>query len=227
MTTNVIIVGAGGHGQVVADILLRMADAGANIRLVGYLDDDSHLHGHRILNVPVLGFIRDIENVLHDAIIVAIGDNAVRRQVSARLCNAGEHFINAIHPSAIIAPDVHIGRGVMICANAVVNTGTEIGDNVILNTGCTVDHHNSIGGYAHIAPGVHLAGNVTVDVGSLVGIGSAIIPGKRVGEWSVVAAGAVVTRDVPDLTMVAGVPARFIRRLSLTPMEPAPGVKCK
>jgi acetyltransferase-like isoleucine patch superfamily enzyme len=87
-----------------------------------------------------------------------------------------------------------------------------IGDNVILNTGCTVDHHNRIGNHARIAPGVHLSGDVTIGEGTLVGIGATMIPQRTVGAWSVIGAGSVVTRDIPAYATAVGMPARVIRR---------------
>lgn len=101
----------------------------------------------------------------------------------------------------------------MICAGVVVNTGSVIGADVILNTGCTVDHHNRIGDHAHIAPGVHMGGEVEVGEGALVGIGATVMPRKRIGAWSVVGAGTLVTRDVPDGVVVVGAPARVVREL--------------
>jgi len=80
---------------------------------------------------------------------------------------------------------------------------------ILLNTGCTIDHHNRIGDHAHIAPGVHLGGQVEIGQGALVGIGATVLPQRRIGAWSVVGAGAVVADDVPDNATVIGVPARL------------------
>ena len=95
----------------------------------------------------------------------------------------------------------------MICAGAVINPGTEIGTNVILNTGCTVDHHNQIGDHVHIAPGVNTGGDVTIGEGTLLGIGSTVMPGRVVESWCTVGAGACVTKTVPQGATVVGVPA--------------------
>jgi acetyltransferase-like isoleucine patch superfamily enzyme len=94
----------------------------------------------------------------------------------------------------------------------VVNTGSVIGDNVILNTGCTVDHHNSIGSHSHIAPGTHSGGGVHISEGVLVGIGAAIIPGCSIGQWAIIGAGSTVTKDIPAFTTAVGTPARVIKR---------------
>lgn len=210
---RVLILGAGGHAQVVADILLRMRDAGAAVAPMGYLDDDAQLMGRMFLGLPVLGGIDETSTIDHDAVVVAIGHNETRERIFAALLARNERFVVARHPGAIVAPDVQIGPGAVICAGAVVNPGSVIGANVILNTGCTVDHHNTIGDHAHIAPGVHLGGDVLVGIGTLVGIGATVIPQRSVGDWSVVGAGSVVTKTIPACVVAAGMPARVVRKL--------------
>ena len=210
---RVLIIGAGGHAQVVADILLRMREAGINLTPIGYLDDNPALAGQNLLGLPVLGSVASLSRTAHDALIVAIGDNEVRQRIIQSLQVQGERFAIARHPSAVIAPDVMIGPGSMICAGVVVNPGSTIGANVILNTGCTVDHHNRIGDHVHIAPGVHLGGEVQIDEGTLVGIGATVMPQRRVGAWSVVGAGALVHTDIPDHVVAVGTPARIVRHL--------------
>ena len=205
---RVLVVGAGGHGQVVADCLLRMAEAGASISPIGFVDDNPTLVGNIYLQLPVLGTVAAIATIPHDGLILGIGQNRTRRNLYATLSAEGQRFVAAIHPRAIIAPDVTIGIGTLICAGAIVNTGSHIGENVIINTGATVDHGNRIGDHAHVAPGVHLGGDVTIREGALVGIGATVMAQQEVGKWSVVGAAALVHTTVRDGATVVGIPAR-------------------
>jgi sugar O-acyltransferase (sialic acid O-acetyltransferase NeuD family) len=193
---RIVIMGAGGHAQVVADILWRMRDAGQDILPVAYLDDNPALHGQTFLDIPVMGGTDQLFQIEHEAVIAAIGHGRIRQQLFITLQQQGEQFVIARHPTAVIAPDVQIGPGAMICANVVVNTGAVIGQNVILNTACTIDHHNQIGDHAHVAPGAHLGGDVWVGEGALVGIGAIVLPQRRIGRWATVGGGAVIVRDV-------------------------------
>lgn len=208
---RVLIVGAGGHAQVVADILWQMHKVDSSVCPIGYLDDNPTLNGISFLGLPVLGPLSRCADFAHEALVIAIGDNKIRSSLFDRFKTLGEPIITVIHPRAVIATEVSLGPGCMICAGAIINPGSVIGANVIINTGSSVDHHNQIGDHAHIAPGVHLGGNVKIGEGVLVGIGATVLPQRNIGAWSVVGAGAVVNHDVPDRVLVAGVPARFVR----------------
>lgn len=210
--SRVLILGAGGHAQVVCDILARACEAGVKCHPIGFLDDDTRLVGATLMGLPVLATIAHVHEFAHDAVVVAIGHNDTRARLFALMRAQGVHMVNAIHPTAVLAPDVRLGEGVVICAGVVVNTGAVIGDNVILNTACSVDHHDRIGPHAHVAPGSHLGGHVEIGEGVLVGIGTSVIPGRSIGDWAIVGAGSVVTRDIPPCSTAVGVPARVIRR---------------
>ena len=188
-------------------------DARMGVVPMGFLDDRRNLRGQSLLGIPVLGEIGDRNNIQHDASIVAIGANENRKEICLLLQKENRSLALARHPGSIIAPDVRTAAGSMICAGSIVNTGSIIGEAVILNTGSTVDHHNEIGNYVHIAPGAHLGGEVVVGEGALIGIGATVMPQRRIGAWSIVGAGALVHQDVPDRSVVAGVPAKVIRRL--------------
>lgn len=203
---DMVILGAGGHGRVVLDVIQQ---AGKH-KPVGFLDNNRSLHGRRVDGLPVLGGLEQLAELKKRGIegaIVAIGDNGVRRAMADILESDGFELLNAIHPSAQLANTVNVGRGVVIAAGALVCAHCQIGDYVILNTGCIVDHESMIGTCAHICPGVRLAGHVTVESGAFIGIGATVIQNLRVGFESVVGAGSVVVQSVDPMTTVVGVPA--------------------
>jgi len=208
---RVLILGAGGHAQVVANILLRAYEIHEHDYPIGYLDDNPDLQDQTLFGLPILGKMADFGHIDNDALIVAIGDNHSRQNLFDQLQKQGKRFVIACHPVTVIAPDVRIGPGTVIGAGVVINPGSVIGCNVILNTSCTVDHHTLIADHVHIAPGVHLGGNVEIGEGTLVGIGATVMPNCRVGSWSTVGAGALIHRDVANHVVVFGVPAQVIR----------------
>jgi sugar O-acyltransferase (sialic acid O-acetyltransferase NeuD family) len=207
---DIIILGAGGHGRVVLDILMQ-----AKLhKPVGFLDNNEKLKGRRVDGLPVLGNMDTLPELysrgIHGA-VVAIGDNGVRRAMADALEQGGFEIANAIHPSAQIARNATIGKGVVIAAGTLICAHCQIGDHAILNTGCIIDHESTIGMAAHICPGVRLAGHVIIESGAFIGIGATVTQNVRVGCEAVVGAGAVVIRDVEPMTTVVGVPARCIK----------------
>ena len=206
---RIIIIGAGGHGQVVADIVRSMPASDRSIEIVGYLDDRFG-EEDLVADFPILGVARDLDRFPHDGVVVAIGDNRNRQVLFADLLERGEQILSLRHSSSVVSPRASLGSGTMISAGVIVNPGTVVGENVILNTGATIDHHNRIGSHAHIAPGAHLGGDVRVGEGALIGIGACILPGIQIGAWSVVGAGSVVTSDLPPGVTAFGVPAKTV-----------------
>lgn len=202
--SGVVVVGGGGHAKVVLSTLLA-----SGFPVVGILDDDEKKWGQRIFNIPILGPLNMLRSGTFTKAIVAIGDNRNRKKIAEDYKGCCE-WVSVIHPHSFVHQDVQIGEGTVVFAGAVIQPGTTLGNHVIINTGVTVDHDCTVGDFVHLAPGVNLAGLVVVEEGGFLGVGSVLIPEKRVGRWAIVGAGAVVIRDVPPLTTVAGVPAKPI-----------------
>ncbi len=201
---GILILGAGGHAKVVADILI-----GQGLQVAGYLDDNPETWNTKPLNIPVLGPTHSYVKYEIDGMIIGIGLNATRRSLAVQLSTDSQiSWRNAIHLRSIIASSVRLGVGIVVAAGAIINPDSAIGDHVIINTGATVDHDCEIGAFCHIAPGVHLAGGVLVGEGTLIGIGATVLPYRKIGCNVTIGAGAVVVDDIPDGVTVKGIPAR-------------------
>jgi sugar O-acyltransferase (sialic acid O-acetyltransferase NeuD family) len=219
MTTRIVIIGAGGHGLVVADILLAARSSHPQqlpqpIDIVGALDDNPALTGTRILDVPILGTTEVLSTIAHDAVIVAIGDNTRREQVATELLRRGERLFTARHPHASVAPGVECGAGCTISAGAVIAPGVVLGMGVILNTRTVVDHQTTIDAFAHVATGATVGADVSIGARTLIGLGASVMSGRRIGADSIIGAGAVVVHDIPDGVVAVGVPARVQRTVA-------------
>lgn len=196
------MIGAGGHAK---EVVATLRAAGVDVEAVA--DDDPDRWGEEILGVPIRGPIESCCDPGTPAVL-AIGDNAARRRLAEALpCD----WRTAVHPTASIAEEVEIGPGSVVFAGSVLQPGSRLGRHVIVNTGASVSHDGRIGDFVHLGPGVRLAGNTTVGEGAFLGVASSAVPGRTVGPWSTVGAGAVVIDDVPERSVVVGVPARPLR----------------
>jgi sugar O-acyltransferase (sialic acid O-acetyltransferase NeuD family) len=140
--------------------------------------------------------------------LVALGDNKLRQRVTLKLQELGFSFATAIAQSAYVSPSAIVGSGTVIMPKAVVGASAKIGQGVVLNTASSVDHDVDIGDFVHVAPGCHLAGNVRVEQGAMLGIGTCVIPERHIGAWAILGANSTVVRDVPAGTTYIGTPAR-------------------
>jgi sugar O-acyltransferase (sialic acid O-acetyltransferase NeuD family) len=206
---RVVIIGAGGHGREVADILRARAETD----VIGFVDDNREIHGNDVDGLRVLGDWSWFECVDRSeiAVVCAVGSPELCRRLTKRAESLGLSFANAISPLAHISSFARLGDGVTAFPHAVINTGAVVESYSILNIGATVSHDTKIGRYSNINPGAHLAGNVTVGEGCYIGMGANVIQGRSIGAWSVVGAGAVVTRDIPARVTAVGVPAKIVK----------------
>jgi UDP-perosamine 4-acetyltransferase len=208
---DVAIIGAGGHGRVVLDIIR----AGKKYTAIGFLDANSSLAGTRVSGIPVLGAVNQLPRLRQHqtirAAVVAIGDSRVRRSYAKLVEEAGLELLTVIHPSASVSPAASIGRNVVIAAGACVSADARIADSVIINTNAVVDHECEVGAGAHVCPGALLGGRVRIGAGAFIGLGAKIIQCITVGEDATIGAGAVVLGDVPPGATAVGVPARLIK----------------
>jgi sugar O-acyltransferase (sialic acid O-acetyltransferase NeuD family) len=208
-----IVIGAGGHGAVVADALLR-----AGHTVLGFLDGDPAHHGRRICGVPVLGDDAVLNEHRPDQVMLANGiggtgqarSAGLRQEVQRRLSAKGWQFAGACHPAAIVSPFAEIAMDAQLLAASVVQPHASIGAGCIVNTAAVLEHHVTLAEFVHVAPGAVVCGNVQIGARSHIGAGAVVRQGLRLGSDTVVAAGAVVVKDFDGPVLLMGVPARAV-----------------
>ncbi|CEK10245.1 acetyltransferase [Legionella hackeliae] len=204
---SLAILGAGGHGKVVADAALC-----SGWTEISFFDD----RWPSLEQVSVWKVAGSIDAFFtgvscFDGVIIAIGDNSKRLAMIERvLTKSHTPLVSIIHPSAIISRFATVESGTAIFAGAVINPDSKIGIGSIINTSATVDHDCNLGKAIHISPGANLAGGVHIGDLTWIGIGSSIRQQIVIGANVTVGAGAVVVKNIPDHCMAVGVPAEII-----------------
>jgi sugar O-acyltransferase (sialic acid O-acetyltransferase NeuD family) len=208
-TPKLLVIGSSGHASVLVDAI-ELAGAYA---IAGHLDD-TVARGTSRRGYSVLGGLNDVASVCADQIIedvvVAIGDNWWRRKIYSELVQKCPNlrFPPVKHPSAIVASSAAVGKGSVILAGSHVGPGSRVGDFCILNTGSSIDHDCILHDFVSIAPGVFAGGLVEIGECSAIGVGASISDRISIGRHAVVGTGAVVVRNIPDLVVAYGNPAR-------------------
>ncbi|MDY2594659.1 MAG: acetyltransferase [Oliverpabstia sp.] len=192
---KLVIIGASGHGKVIADIAVKNG-----YEEIVFLDDDENIK--ECAGFPVVGKTSEAVNIDGDKII-AIGNAKIREWIQSDL----ENVVTLIHPAALISRRVCIGTGTVVMAGAVINSDAVIGDGCIINTGASVDHDCKIGNYSHISVGAHVAGTVEIGERTWIGAGATVSNNVNICNNCMIGAGAVVIKDIEEPGTYVGVPA--------------------
>ena len=192
MGKDVIVIGAGGHGKVISDIVSACGD-----NFLGFLDDDE--------NKKTLGKIADYANFKDAYYIIGIGNPKIREDISKLPCR----WYTAVHPSSVVSPSAKIGEGTVVMPNAVINADAKVGRHTIINSAAVVEHDNEIDDFVHISVGARLGGTVKIGKSTHIGIGAAVKNNINICADCIVGAGAVVVKDIEERGIYKGVPARL------------------
>ena len=205
MNDSLVIIGASGHGKVVADIAMKMN----KWKNIAFLDDNRSLK--TIMGIPVIGNTASaVEHQKHSDFFVAVGNNSTRERIQEGLLAQGAAIVSLVHPSAVIGTDVNVGIGTAIMAGVVINSSSVVGNGCIINSNSGLDHDNHLEDYVHISPRTHLGGTVKVVKGSWLGIGSVVSNNINICSGCKIGAGAVVVKDITEAGTYVGVPVRRI-----------------
>ena len=213
------VYGASGHGKVVADILLAREDS----TFAGFVDDRAELLGTHVLGFPVFGnghWLEEEARKMRVTVALGVGDNLTRKRLAEKCLGWGAELATLVHPTASMSHSARLGPGTVVMALAAVNPNARIGRGVIVNTGAVVEHDVVIGNYSHVAPNATMGGASRLGDCTLLAINSAVLQCVNIGSHSIVGAGAVAVRDIPDYVVAFGVPAIVRRDLCKSGLKP-------
>lgn len=201
MKKKVIIIGAGGHGKVLANLISHCNDT-----VVGYLDDTKNI-GSKVLDHIVLGKLDDIYNFNECEFIIGIGDNISRKSIADKY---NVKWYTAIHPTAVLSKYVQICEGTVIMANTVINCSSKIGKHCIINTGCIVEHDNILNDFVHLSPNTTLCGSVEIGEMTHLGAGVTVRDHISICGNCIIGLGAAVIKKIDIPGIYIGIPAKKI-----------------
>lgn len=213
MTHDIVIVGSGGFGREVADVIaaINASSVDAQWNLLGYLDDgpsETNLQRARQQGLDILGPVAPQVVPGQPHFVVGINDGRIRKRIADRLEGAGWLPATLIHPLASVGSCSRIGEGTILCPGARITTNVELGRHVHLNPNCTVGHDSKLADFVSVNPLAAISGEIAVHEGVTIGSASFILQGLTIGAGSTIGASACVTKSVPNNVVVKGVPAR-------------------
>jgi sugar O-acyltransferase (sialic acid O-acetyltransferase NeuD family) len=213
-----VVIGSGGFGRETVEVVRAVNAERSTWDLLGFLDDDPALLGTEIDGAMVVGAIDDAPSFRSARFVVCTGHPGnyfTRKKIVQRLGLPAARYATIVHPTAALSTTTLLGPGSVLLANVVATSAVQIGSHVAVMPGAVFTHDDIVEDYVTVGAGVRLAGRVHVEEGAYLGSGALVREDRTIGPWALVGMGAVITKDVPGGEVWTGVPARFVRPMSV------------
>lgn len=209
-----LIIGAKGFAKEVLEVMFQN---NKTEDIVFFDDVNEDVFGKlydRFLILKTTEQVEEYFNQISRNFTIGIGNPVLRKKLYDKFVNLGGKFTSIISPNASIGNFGNIiSEGCNIMTGVIITNDVKIGKGVLINLNCTIGHDVIIEDFVELSPGVHISGNCKIGSYTNIGTNATILPKITVGSNVIVAAGSVVTKDIPDNCMVAGIPAIIKKEL--------------
>jgi sugar O-acyltransferase (sialic acid O-acetyltransferase NeuD family) len=145
---------------------------------------------------------------------LGIGKPILRKKLFDKFSFLNGVLVSTISKYADIGSfNVYISDGVNILSGVKISNEVKIGKAAIVYYNSVVTHNCVIGDFVEISPSVSILGNVQIGNFSHIGSNATILPNINIGKNVTIGAGTLITKDIPDNSLVVGVPGKIIKEL--------------
>lgn len=185
---------------ITAEILLTYLKRDDRYEVVGFTVDDDYLVQGSLAAYPTVALSEAVNafSPKSHRVIMAMGYNDLNRAREAmfsRLKSVGYAVETYIHPHARVYTDRELGEGSVVLPGAIIEPHAQVGANTMVWCNVTVAHHSSLGAHCWAAAGTVISGQANVLNNTFLGVGSTVVNAVTVGEFNVIGAGALISRD--------------------------------
>ncbi|MGL5046234.1 MAG: acetyltransferase [Shewanella sp.] len=211
MTKPIVMIGSGGHASVLAEILQQQGRTlfavispgkgqSPLFNQVQHFDSDDDILQFPCNEVKLVNGVGTLPG------------QRLRHQLFDYFTRLNYEFESVVSKHAMLSSYATIGAGAQILTGSIIQTGSIIGCGTIINSGAIIEHDCHIGRECHIAPGSIICGGVRIGDRTHIATGASVIQGITIGKNCIIAAGSIVTKDMPDNTIIYGYRSKFKER---------------
>lgn len=214
---KVVIIGGEGNGGVIASCIEDNKERynDAEWEIVGFIND----YEDKVANYNVIGKLKDIPFLLASTdyffvwAIHLVGRNPKNVELFRSVNIPLDRLATIVHKSAFVAKTAILEPGSFVMANSYVGPGAHIGYCSLIMANCSIGHNVKIGPLCHCSVGTIMTGYSSMGLCSDMAIGASCLAYVKIGDYAMVGAKALATKDVPEREIHVGTPAKFLKMI--------------
>lgn len=217
MSKKVVIIGGEGNGGVIASCIEdnRNRFGDTEWEVAGFVNDfESEINGF-----PVLGKMCDIKHLLDTTdyyfswAIHLVGRNYKTVEMFNQANIPKSRLATIVHKSAFIGRGAILESGAFVMYNSYIGPQAHIGKCSLIMANCSIGHGTTIGDLCHCSVGTIMTGYSRLGFCSDMGVGACILAYKTIGDYGMLGASSLGTKDIPNGEIWVGSPAKLLKQM--------------